>query len=233
MDGGKVAKERRRSGRDLKREWSATEEAGTRPPSTMALRGATELAPVAAGQDGLMEKRRRLEGSSLGIGVREAIYEELEMGVKTCQFGIVSDAGATAFWEWAVPAGGSLMWIWGINLGDAYRERFGKDVWRGESVGLDRMAPVDVVLFEGSGPRPTHKVWTSLEARLNTIVWFDGNRRCRPPLSSSAPSTCCWLVEKVGLHHSALGGVTSISSNFWVAQRRSHGSASGEEPEPT
>lgn len=62
------------------------------------------------------EKRRRLEGEALGHGVREAIYEEIEVGQKATRFGVV--AFGTPFWEWAVPTGSRLIWIWGADFGD-------------------------------------------------------------------------------------------------------------------
>lgn len=69
------------------------------------------------------DKRRRIESSSLGVGVREAITEEIQVGRKKCRFGIVSRG--TPFWEWAVPAGGVLSWIWGSNLGERLAGRLG------------------------------------------------------------------------------------------------------------
>ena len=154
-----------------------------------------------------VRKRRRLESEALGHGVREAIYEEIEVGRKTTRFGVV--ANGTPFWEWAVPAGGRLAWVWGANLGDqlACRERLGKDVWLEGDANLGDLPPVDVVLFEGAGPGSTHAVWTDLKT-VNAIVWFGGNRRCRPPSASLHSGLLRWVVDRTALHHGALGGVT-------------------------
>ncbi len=169
-------------------------------------------------------KRRRLEGAALGVGVREAIYEEIVMGRKEVRFGVVTSG--TPYWEWAVPAGGVLGWIWGSSLGEHNRHRFGKDMWPAEVTGLDEMDPVDIVLFEGAGPRPTHAVWTLGRTSLKTIAWFDGNRRCRPPCPLATPAAShvvAWSLERLVLRHAALGGVTSASTGFTVARRAAAG----------
>ena len=170
-------------------------------------------------------KRRRLEGAALGVGVREAIYEEIVMGRKAVRFGVVTSG--TPYWEWAIPAGGVLCWIWGSSLGEHNRHRFGKDMWPAEVTGLDAMEPVDVVLFEGPGPRPTHAVWTLGRTSPKTIAWFDGNRRCRPPCPTATPAEAshvvAWSLERLVLRHAALGGVTSASTGFTVARRAAAG----------
>lgn len=144
--------------------------AGLGPPRSLARKeeGSARASPPV--MDG---KRRRLEGAELGVGVREAIREEIVMGRKEVRFGVVS--AGTPYWEWAVPVGGVLCWIWGSDLGEHNRNRFGQDMWPAEATGLDKMTPVDVVLFEGPGPRPTHGIWSLDIASLNTIVWFDRN----------------------------------------------------------
>ena len=146
-------------------------------------------------------KRQRLEGEDLGRGVREAIYEEIAVGRKSTRFGVVSVG--TPFWEWAVPAGGQLVWIWGSGFGNHVCERLGRDMFLEETTGMESLAPVDVVLFEGGAPHSTHAVWSVLET-VKVIVWFGGNRRCRPPLSLSS-SDVSWSVERSTLHHGALG----------------------------
>ena len=165
------------------------------------------------------EKRRRLEGAELGVGVREAIRVDIAMGKKETRFGVVSVG--TPYWEWAVPAGGVLCWIWGSALDECYRARFGKDMWRAETTSFDTMAPVDVVLFDGPGPHPAQAVWRFDRASLNTIVWFDRNRRCKPPcvVVVDSPSIVNWSVEQIALRHAELGGVTSTSTYFSVARR--------------
>ena len=68
-------------------------------------------------------KRRRLEGAALGVGVREAIYEEIVMGRKAVRFGVVTSG--TPYWEWAVPAGvfcvgsGGQAWVSTTGTGSA------------------------------------------------------------------------------------------------------------------
>ena len=73
----------------------------------------------------------------------------------------------TPFWEWAVPAGGVLCWIWGSDFGEHSRHRLGKEMWLSETTELGQMTPVDVVLLEGSGPRPSHAVWTHRQRILD------------------------------------------------------------------
>ncbi len=163
-------------------------------------------------------KRQRLGGGLLAVGVRDAIYEEIEVGAKTTRFGVVSYG--TPFWEWAVPAGGRLVWVWGASLGDQFRERSGTDMWLEKDMELEDLAPVDVILFEGAVPNSTHAVWKLGLESVNVIVWFGGNRRCRPP--SAPPSAdSYWSVEQTALDHGTLGGVTSLVTHFWVARRLS------------
>lgn len=69
---------------------------------------------------------------------------------------------------------------------------------------MRELALVDVVLFEGTGPGATHPDWSSLDT-VNVIVWFGGNRRCRPP-SASTPADSYWSIEHTALHHGAWGG---------------------------
>ena len=159
-------------------------------------------------------KRKRLVGLELGEGKRVAIYEEIEIGKKELRVGVISVG--TPFWEWAVPAIGNLVWIWSSCSQGIAVKRVGLDVWLQSETSLSALPSVDVVLFEGPGPRASHAIWNGTSnTATNVIVWFDPCYRCRPPVSKSSD----WKVEVVVLRHADLGGITTATTHFRIARR--------------
>ena len=158
-------------------------------------------------------KRTRLVGSALGTGVSEAIQETVTMGRKTLRFGVVSHG--TPFWEWTIKAGGHLVWLWGSRFGTRYLERMGVDAWSEDTLALAELgarSPVDVVLFDGPGPKAQNDVWRM--DSVNVIIWTNGSRCC-PPSSKAGD----WNLESGHLVHSQMGGVTTSTAHFKIARR--------------
>ena len=154
----------------------------------------------------------------MGAGVEGAMREEVSTHRKTLRFGLVSRG--TPFWEWTVRSGGQLGWIWGSGFGARWKDRIGTDVWTESLTSLAALGekhPVDVILFDGHGPRNTSDVWSMDSAKV--IIWTTGQRCYPSPLFAS-----CWSIEACVLKHSLMGGVTTSYTSFKIA-RRTQGSA--------
>ena len=150
-------------------------------------------------------KRRKV--TALKEGVSAAVQSVVTMDGDSVSFGVV--AQDVSVWRWCVEAGGILSWIWISSMGCVdTNSNLRSDTDLDEVL---RDSPVDVILFDGSGPTSSHSVWRSPD--VTVVAWCVGSHRCRPPRDSN------WVLKVHTLDHQSVGGVTRRCDRLYVATR--------------
>lgn len=158
-------------------------------------------------------------------GVAAAIERVVPVKRPMVQFGVVANEKMYN-WKWCVDAGGSLEWIWkegGVDVKSlGVNPKTSQEPWVSRLNGAEDLDwllsefPVEAVLFEGKGPGKNHLVWRN--DSVNVVVWFVGNKTCRPPIVSN------WVLKVHALDHSSLGGATTRKDKVFIATRVPPGS---------